>query len=46
VLKDDERILVEGAGEIGIKLNKNNIEKFSRYLDLLIEWNQKINLTS
>jgi len=46
VLKEDKRILVEGAEKIGINLKKNHIEKFSRYLDLLIEWNQKINLTS
>ena len=46
MLEEDERILVDGAQKIGIKLNKNQIEIFSLYLDLLIEWNQKINLTS
>ncbi|MCK4241497.1 MAG: 16S rRNA (guanine(527)-N(7))-methyltransferase RsmG [Candidatus Atribacteria bacterium] len=46
MLEEDERILVDGAQKIGIKLNKNQIETFSLYLDLLIEWNQKINLTS
>jgi len=46
LLKEDEKILVEGAEKIGINLKKNHLEKFSRYLDLLIEWNQKINLTS
>lgn len=46
MLEEDERILVDGAQKIGIKLNKNQIEAFSLYLDLLIEWNQKINLTS
>ncbi len=46
MLKEDERILVDGTQRIGIKLNKNQIEIFSLYLDLLIEWNQKINLTS
>lgn len=46
MLKEDEKILVDGAKKIGIKLNENQIEIFSRYLDLLIEWNQKINLTS
>lgn len=46
MLEEDERILVDGAQKIGIKLNRNQIETFSLYLDLLIEWNQKINLTS
>lgn len=46
MLKEDEKILVDGAKKIGIKLNENQIEIFSRYLDLLTEWNQKINLTS
>jgi len=46
LLKEDEKILVDGAKKIGIKLDESQIEIFSRYLDLLIEWNQKINLTS
>ena len=46
MLKEDERIFVEGAEKIGINLKKNHIEKFSCYLDLLTEWNRKINLTS
>lgn len=46
MLKEEENILVEGAQKIGIELNKVQIECFSRYLDLLIKWNQKINLTS
>jgi len=46
LLKEDERIFVQGAREIGIELKERQIEKFSCYLDLLIEWNQKINLTS
>jgi len=46
LLKDDESILIEGAQKMGINLNKEKIKKFSRYLELLIQWNQKINLTS
>ena len=46
MLKEDENILVEGAQKIGIELNNTHLEGFSRYLDLLIKWNQKINLTS
>ncbi len=46
MLKDDESILIDGAQKIGINLNKEQIKKFSQYLELLIQWNQKINLTS
>ena len=46
MLKDDEDILIDGAQKIGINLNKEQIKKFSQYLELLIQWNQKINLTS
>ena len=46
MLKDDENILIDGAQRLGINLNEEQIRKFSRYLELLVQWNQKINLTS
>ena len=46
MLKEDENILIDGAQKIGINLNKEQIKIFSQYLELLIQWNQKINLTS
>jgi 16S rRNA (guanine527-N7)-methyltransferase len=46
LLKDDENILIDGAQRLGINLNEEQIKKFSRYLELLVQWNQKINLTS
>jgi len=46
LLKDDENILIDGAQRLGINLHKEQIKKFSRYLELLAQWNQKINLTS
>ncbi len=46
MLKDDENILIDGAQRLGINLNNEQIRKFSRYLELLVQWNQKINLTS
>ena len=46
LLKDDENILIDGAQRLGINLHKEQIKKFSRYLELLVQWNQKINLTS
>ena len=46
MLKDDENILIDGAQKMGINLYKEQIKKFSRFLELLVQWNQKINLTS
>jgi len=46
LLKDDENILIDGCQKMGINLNNEQIKKFSRYLELLVQWNQKINLTS
>jgi len=46
LLKDDENILIDGAQKMGINLYKEQIKKFSRFLELLAQWNQKINLTS
>lgn len=46
MLKEDENILIDGAQRLGINLHKEQIEKFSRYLELLHQWNRKMNLTS
>lgn len=39
-------LLVEGADELGIHLDKRQCEKFHKYLEHILEWNKKINLTS
>lgn len=41
-----ENMLVEGAGELGVNLDKNQADKFILYMELLKEWNKRINLTS
>lgn len=41
----DMRILREGAGEYGITLTDRQEEQFIRYYELLIQWNQVMNLT-
>ena len=46
MLKDDENILIDGCQKMGININNEQIRKFSRYLELLVQWKQKINLTS
>ena len=46
LLSEFEKIFIEEAQKINIELDKNQIEKFYKYMDLLIEWNEKINLTA
>lgn len=41
-----EEIFNKYLKEIKIELNKEQIEKFYKYMNLLIEWNKKINLTA
>lgn len=39
-------MLIEGGKIFGIQLTADQVQQFSQYLDLLLEWNQKINLTA
>ncbi|HHW56267.1 MAG TPA: 16S rRNA (guanine(527)-N(7))-methyltransferase RsmG [Clostridia bacterium] len=39
-------ILVKGAEELGIFLEMFHVEHFQKYYSLLLEWNQKMNLTA
>ncbi len=41
-----EKILNEELKDIKIELNKEQVVKFYEYMNLLIEWNSKINLTA
>ena len=41
-----ERQITEYANIINIKLSKNEVELFYKYMNLLLEWNEKINLTA
>lgn len=36
---------IEKAKELGINLNNNQLSQLERYYELLVEWNNKINLT-
>ena len=38
--------LIAKAKEMGVKVKPEQAEKFQRYLELLLEWNEKINLTA
>ncbi len=43
---DSRKLLYDGAAEIGIELDGGKMEQFETYYRLLIEWNEKMNLTS
>lgn len=46
MLSNHKDLLRETAlGKLGIQLNDTQIEQFSIYADLLVEWNEKVNLT-
>jgi 16S rRNA (guanine527-N7)-methyltransferase len=41
-----KRRLVEGAERLGVALPDQALDKLGRYLELLLQWNARINLTS
>lgn len=41
-----EQLLVEGMKELGINAESNVVDKFIKYMNMLKEWNQKINITA
>ena len=43
---ENKRLLVNGAREFGIHLNKKAVRAFDLFLKELLRWNQKINLTA
>ena len=43
---ENRSILLEGFAEFGVNLTENQIANFERYHKMLIEWNEKINLTA
>jgi len=44
--EDFFRNLYEKAKMIGIEISENNLEKFYEYMNMLLDWNKKINLTA
>lgn len=45
-IEEFENLMNFYAEEINIKFNKKQIKQFYQYMNLLIEWNEKINLTA
>lgn len=46
LLENFQREIKEYAYELGIELSEIQIEKFFKYMNLLLEWNKKMNLTA
>ena len=42
----DQQLLLDGCEAFGITLPQGAAEKLDRYAQLLVEWNQKMNLTA
>jgi len=42
----NEELFVEYLSKQGINLNAEQLDQFKRYYELLVEWNEKINLTT
>ncbi len=43
---DERKLLQDGAGILGVVLSEAQVDQFILYKQLLIEWNQKMNLTA
>lgn len=43
---DFEEKLIENLKEIGVNINYNKANEFSIYMQILLEWNEKMNLTA
>ena len=41
-----QKFMAEAAEAAGLQLNDNQLQQFTRYYEMLIEWNEKFNLTS
>ena len=45
-INEFKEIMNENAKKINIGFNEKQLEQFFEYMNLLIEWNEKINLTA
>ncbi|MDR7871403.1 MAG: 16S rRNA (guanine(527)-N(7))-methyltransferase RsmG [Tissierellaceae bacterium] len=42
----NENLLLKGGAQLGLNLGDQELERFSKYKELLKEWNEKINITA
>ena len=45
-MTDIREILTSQAKTLGVKVSPEQAQQFQTYMELLVEWNEKINLTS
>ncbi len=45
-MENFKKLFLELANKININLTENQLDKFYKYMKLLVEWNEKINLTA
>ena len=45
-MNESAALLKQYASDAGLAVSPEQLEQFSRYADLLTEWNQKVNLTA
>lgn len=43
---DLKNMLKEGSSQLGVDLDQKQIDQFMKYKEILLEWNQKMNLTA
>ncbi len=42
----DVPLVTEGAKQLGIDLSEQQLDRFARYMELLLEWSQRVSLTA
>ena len=45
-IEEFKKIMISYAEKINIKFTEEQLEKFYQYMNMLLEWNEKINLTA
>ena len=45
-IEEFKEIMISYAEKINIKFTEEQLEKFYQYMNMLLEWNEKINLTA
>ncbi|MCK4260488.1 MAG: 16S rRNA (guanine(527)-N(7))-methyltransferase RsmG [Halanaerobiales bacterium] len=45
-VNDNREILISGINELGVQIDSNQLDSFDKFMFLMLEWNEKINLTA
>lgn len=41
-----DKILIDACDELGVKIDEKKVSQFFKYMEMIIEWNKKFNLTA